>query len=404
VRRNSVGAIKLILLKCLFKEIGGRVKLQTESLIVSVLIILAGIGALEIGFSSSIFEIVAGVFASNALNLENLGWLEFLSNLGLLGLMFFAGLETDPELMRKYLYKSLFIGFCSYFFPLISIFYVTYYILSYSFEASLLIGIALSTTSLALVYPLLKEKRILRLPTGQILLAGAMVVDISSMLTMSFLFEGINVYNLFFSVALLLLLVKLPKWGERLFDRYAQNTIEFKTRFIIVMLIGLGFLSETVHINEAVLAFTTGIFFAEFMKKDFVTEKKIRALIFGFLAPFFFFKAGYSVKLSVISPKVIFLSLFLGTIAFVTKYIGTVYATANLFRGAVYKLAGLFFNLRLTFGIVASLFGLKAGIIDEETYVSLLLIIVATSLISSIISNRLPREVEEDILGDIFRI
>ncbi len=379
-------------------------KLQTESLIVSILIILAGIGALEIGFSSSIFEIVAGVFASNVIKLGSLNWIDFLSNLGLLGLMFFAGLETDPELMRKHLWKSLFIGFCSYFFPLVSIFYVTHYILNYSFEASILIGIALSTTSLALVYPLLKEKKLLELPAGQILLAGAMVVDISSMLTMSYLFEGINIYNIIFSIALLLLLVRLPKWGEWLFERYAGNQIEFRTRFIIVVLIALGFLSETVHINEAVLAFTAGIFFAEFFRKDAQTEKKIRAIIFGFLAPFFFFKAGYSVKLSVLSPKVVFLSLFLGTVAFTTKYIGTVYATANLFKSAVYKLAGLFFNMRLTFGIVASLFGLKSGLIDEETYVSLLLIIITTSVISSIVSNRMPHEVEEDLLEDIFKI
>ena len=53
---------------------------------------------------------------------------------------------------------------------------------------------------------------------------------------------------------------------------------------------------------------------------------------------------------------------------------------------------------------MASLFGLKTGIIDEETYVALLLIIVTTSVVSSVISNRLPREVEEDILGEIFKI
>lgn len=379
-------------------------KLQTESLIVSVLIIMAGVGALELGFSSSIFEILGGVFASNVLELGELRWIDFLSNLGLLGLMFFAGLETDPELMKKHFLKSLFIGFSSFFFPLISVFYVSHHILHYSFEAALLIGIALSTTSLALVYPLLKEKGLLQKTTGQVLLAAAMVVDISSMMTMSFLFEGINIYNLLFSVALVLLLVRLPRWGERLFERYSGNQIEFKTRFILLVLVALGFLSDTVHINEAVLAFTTGIFFAELFRKDHVIEKKVRAIIFGFLAPFFFFKAGYSVKLSVVSWKVIFLALFLGTIAFVTKYVGTIYATANLFRGAVYKLAGLFFNMRLTFGIVASVFGLKSGIIDEETYVALLLIIVATSLIASVISNRLPHEVEEDILEDIFKI
>ncbi|WP_457678798.1 cation:proton antiporter [Thermovibrio sp.] len=379
-------------------------KVQTEGLIVSILIILAGVGALEVGFSSSILEILAGTFASNFLELGELSWIDFLSNLGLLGLMFFAGLETDPELLRKHFLKSLFIGFSSYFFPLVSVFYFAHHVLGYSFEAAVLIGVALSTTSLALVYPLLKEKGLLSSPTGQILLAGAMVVDISSMLTMSFLFEGVNAYNLVFTVALLLLLVRLPKWGERLFERYKGNQIEFKTRFIIIVLIALGFLSERVHVNEAVLAFTTGIFFAELFRKDHAIEKKIRALIFGFLAPFFFFKAGYSVKLSVISLKVVFLALFLGSIAFITKYLGTVYATANLFKSAVYKLAGLFFNMRLTFGIVASIFGLKSGLIDEETYVALLLIIVLTSLISSLISNRLPHETDEDLLEDILKL
>ncbi len=379
-------------------------KLQTESLIVSVLIILAGIGALELGFSSAIFEILAGTVASNLLKLGELNWIDFLSNLGLLGLMFFAGLETDPDLMKKHFLKSLFIGFSSFFFPLVSIFYLSHHILGYSFEGALLIGIALSTTSLALVYPLLKEKGLLKHPTGQVLLSAAMVVDIASMMALSFLFEGINIYNILFSIALILLLVRLPKWGEKLFNRYAGNQIEFKTRFILLVLIALGFLSETVHINEAVLAFTTGIFFAELFRKDYTIEKKIRAIMFGFLAPFFFFKAGYSVKLSVVNLKVILLSLLLGTVAFVTKYIGTVYATANLFRGTVYKLAGLFFNMRLTFGIVASLFGLKSGLVDEETYVSLLIIIVSTSLISSVISHRMPHEVEEDILEDIFKI
>jgi len=380
------------------------VNVQTESLIVGVLIIVAGVVSLEIGFSSAIVEIVAGVTASNLIDLGELEWLDFLSNLGLLGLMFFAGLEADPELMRRNLLKSLFIGFSSYFFPLISVFYVSHYLLSYSFEASLLIAIALSTTSLALVYPLLKEKRLLSQPTGQILLASAMVVDISSMLTMSFLFEGVNPYNIVFSVALLLLLFRLPKLGERLFNRYAGNHIEFKTRFIIVLLITLGFLSDTVRINEAVLAFAAGMFFAEFFRKDNITEKKVRALIFGFLAPFFFFSAGYSVDLSTVTGRVIFLAVALGLVAFTTKYIGTVYATANLFRSLVYKLAGLFFNMRLTFGIVASIFGLKSGLIDEETYIALLIVIVATSLVSSVISRQIPHEAGEDILEDILKL
>jgi len=229
-------------------------------------------------------------------------------------------------------------------------------------------------------------------------------VDISSMLTMSFLFEGINFYNVLFSVVLFLLLVRLPKWGEALFSRYSGNQIEFKIRFILLVLVAISFFSETVKINEAVLAFATGILFAELFRKDVLTEKKMRAIVFGFLAPFFFFKAGYSVQISKVNLKVLLLSAFLGLVAFATKYLGTVYATINIFRGTVYKLAGLFFNMRLTFGIVASMFGLSSGIIEEETYVALLIVIITTSVVASVISNRFPKEVEDDILEDIFRL
>lgn len=375
-------------------------KLEIESLVVVGLIIIAAVLALEISFSPAIFEIIAGTIAANFFHMSDLKWAEFLANIGLLGLMFFAGLESDIELLKKNFLKALFIGLSSFLIPFVSIFLITKFIFLYSLKASLLISIALSTTSLALVYPLLKDKNMLHLNSGQTLLAGAMVVDIVSMFSLSFVFEGINLENILFLLVLLVIMFILPKFGEKLFLRYKGNHIEFPVRFIIAILIAIGFLSKEIHINEAVLAFALGIFFSEFLRENEMLEKKLRAVIFGFVAPFFFFKAGYSIKLDVINIKIIFLSIILGSIAFGTKYIATVIATKPFFKKTVYKIAGLFFNMRLTFGIVASVFGLQFKVIDINTYVALLLIIISTSLIASILMKRIPSEITEEELED----
>jgi len=375
-------------------------KLEIESLIVILFIIAAGIIALEIGFSSAIFEIIAGSIAVNFFHMSDLKWAEFLANIGLLGLMFFAGLESDIQILKKNFLKAFFIGISSFLLPLISIFLITKFLFDYPLKSSLLISVALSTTSLALVYPLLKDKKMLKLPSGQTLLAGAMVVDIVSMFTLSFIFEGINLSNILFLLGLLIVMFLLPKIGEKLFKRYLHNNIEFPIRFIIAILIAIGFLSKEIHINEAVLAFALGIFFSEFFRQNDMLEKKLRAIIFGFVAPFFFFKAGYSIKLENINFHIITLSFVLGSVAFATKYIATVIATKPFFKKTVYKIAGLFFNMRLTFGIVASIFGLEYKVIDTDTYTALLLIIVSTSLIASFLMKKLPAEIKEEELED----
>lgn len=59
-----------------------------ESVIPALLVILAGIVAIEIGISTAILEIIAGVFGANFLGLSEIPWLEFLANFGLLGIMY----------------------------------------------------------------------------------------------------------------------------------------------------------------------------------------------------------------------------------------------------------------------------------------------------------------------------
>lgn len=363
-----------------------------ESVITALLVILAGVAAIEMGISTAILEIIAGVFGANFLGLSEIPWLEFLANFGLLGIMFFAGFEANGKLLKKYWARSVSIGAVSYLTPFVIVLLVCLFILNFSVESSLLIAIGMSTTSLALVYPVLKEKGALAKGSGQIFLTSAMVVDIASMLSLSLIFGGFNIYTIVFILAIGLSLWILPKFGKWLFSRYECGVTQFKVRFIFLVLLSLAFFSEKAGVHAAVLAFVAGFIFSELLEEHQILEEKLRGVIFGFLAPLFFLKAGMAIDLKAIDTIVlVYIGLF-SLVAFFSKYFGTLCAV-NYFKIGSAKFAGFLFNFRLSFGIIVAIFGFQAGLISSKIYIALIAVILFTSIISSFFLKIFPHEV-----------
>ena len=116
-----------------------------------------------------------------------MGWVRFLANFGMLGLMFMAGFEVDVRRLRTTWRASVTIGVLSLAFPMAGVFATAYFFFGLPLMAAGLVAIALSTTSLALVYHALKERSLLGESTGQVLLASASVVDVLSMVSLSLL-------------------------------------------------------------------------------------------------------------------------------------------------------------------------------------------------------------------------
>lgn len=363
-----------------------------DSFLVALLVIIAGIISIEAGISTAIFEILAGVIGANVLGIESVDWLNFLANFGLLGIMFFAGFETNGEMIKKYYKKSLSIGLASYIVPFALIFVLAFLIFNLELRSSFLIGIAMSTTSLALVYPLLKERGILNRKNGQILLTSAMVVDILSMLSLSLIFGGFGRYTIIFIIAILVSLYLLPRLGRWLFSRYESGITQFKVRFILLVLLALGFFSEKAGVHAAILAFVAGFVFSELLEEHEVLEEKLRGLVFGFLAPLFFLKAGLAVNLSLINMNTLFLVCLLTIVAFIGKFFGTFYVTKKYLKKTA-KFAGFLFNFRLSFGIIVAIFGLSTGLINESFYIAIITTIILTSLISSAFLKIIPHEI-----------
>ncbi|MCD6341236.1 MAG: cation:proton antiporter [Thaumarchaeota archaeon] len=355
-----------------------------------LLIVISGVLSLELGLSTAILEIMAGVIGGNLFEIGSLTWIDFMSNYGILGLMFLAGLEVDKDELKRNAKESLIIASSSYFIPFILIFAVTIPILGFDLRKSAIVGIALSTTSLALLYPILREKGLLNLELGHVILASAMLIDIWSMISLTVIFAAVNFFTAIFFVVLVFFMWYAPKLGRWLFARYRENLSEIELKFLLLILLALVFFAERVMVSEAVLAFMMGFLFSEVLEEHGALVDKLKGIVFAFFSPIFFFKAGSYMKFSIMNSTSLLLAALLLPLAFFSKYYSSKIAFRKLRGGAksLSKFVGVVFNFRLTFGIISALFGLKAGIISNETYTAIITVIIISALISSLLTKK----------------
>jgi Kef-type K+ transport system membrane component KefB len=153
----------------------GAVKMKANliPLIVGLLVFISSLLSLEIGLSVAIIEIVLGVIAGN-LGLRPEDWMLYLAGFGGIILTFLAGAEIDTKLMKERFRESLLIGTASFLTPFLAASLFTYYAVGWSLSASLITGITLSETSIAVVYSVLVETNLLRTRTGKMIMAATL--------------------------------------------------------------------------------------------------------------------------------------------------------------------------------------------------------------------------------------
>ena len=358
-----------------------------NELIIPLLILIFGIISLEIGLAAPILEIIAGLVGMNVFQLSNVPWMDFMANFGILGLMFFAGLEVDKDVLRRNAGKGAVLGSASYLIPFAIISSASLALLSCNLKTAALIGISLSTTSVALVYPVLKDLKLLNSEVGQTIFTGSVIVDVLSMISLTIIFGSITHWTIIFLILTLLFMYHAPRIGRLLFRRYKGNLAEIELKFLFLIMISLIFFSDRIGVEKAILAFILGFLFSEILEEHRELTEKLRGVVFGFMSPIFFFKAGSLVKLSEMSVYVIILTATFLSIAFIAKYLSARLVFLRLAPewGGWSRLAGAILNFRLTFGLISAIFGLQHRILTSEIYTAIIVIIIATSLISSMI-------------------
>lgn len=347
-------------------------------------------------FSVALTEIVVGVVAqllvgalvgSRYLGSDE-GWVTFLAGVGSIVLTFLAGAELDPEAFRKSWKEATVLGLAGFFAPFLGVAAIAYFALGWSAQPAWLAGVALSTTSVAVVYAVLLELGLNQTPYGKLILAACFINDLATVIALGLLFAPFGFRTLLFVMGLTLGLWLLLKTTGPFFRRYGGRTSELEAKFLLFALFLLGGLAVWGG-SEAVLpAYLIGMVLAGTVGRDHALVRRLRTLTFGFLTPFYFIRAGSLVQVpALLGSFTVFLAL-LGA-KMLTKFAG-VFPVTRRYRyprqESMYTT--LLMSTGLTFGTISSLYGLSHGIINQAQYSLLVAAVIASAVVPTWIANR----------------
>jgi len=355
-------------------------------LALAALMFLASLVSVETAISVTIIEILAGVLGGNFLGLHTTPWVDFLAGFASVLLTFLAGTEVDPDVLRSKFKESMLIGVFSFLVPFIAAFVYTYYVAGWSFQAAEIAGVALSTTSLAVIYAVLVETGLTNTELGKILMAACFITDMGTVLALSVLFAEFSVMTLLFLVGSVLILILAPKLMPAILARYGKRVVEPEIRFLFLLLAGFMYLGSIGASHAVLPAFILGLVLSRTMSRNQDMTKKLRVISFSILTPFFFLKAGMNVSLPGIYANFGLLAVLL-IVKLIAKTIG-VYPFARAFvkRDSIYTT--LLMSTGLTFGTISSMFGLQKGYINSTQFSLLVTAVVLSAVIPTLVATR----------------
>jgi len=347
--------------------------------------------------SNALMEITVGVAAGAAatgwFGPEALGakepWLVFVASSGAVLLTFLAGAELDPGTLRTRWQEVLGVGLVSFAAPFLGCAAIAHFALGWSMPASWLAGIALSTTSMAVVYAVMLETGLNRTEFGKGILGACFVTDLGTVLALGLLFAPFTWRTAVFVVVCALAFVLLPRVTPRLVNHYANRTAAFRTKWVLFILFGLGALALWAG-SEAVLpAYIAGMLLSKDFAQDHQFVRRLRTLTIGFLSPFYFLRAGSLVSVPALAAApLVFLALLGGKIA--TKVFGLL-PIVGAFRQDPKErwYYTLLMSTGLTFGTISALFGLTHGIVTQEQYSHLVAVVIGSAVVPTLVAGAL---------------
>ncbi len=351
---------------------------------------LAGHISARLGQPSVLGKIIVGIILGPAL----LGWvhdtelLTVFSQIGVLLLMFLAGLETDLKEMNKNMKAAVFVALGGIILPLALGFAGAQYY-GMSTGESIFIGLLLSATSVSISVQALRELGWLNSKEGSTLLGAAVIDDIVVVIliavAMSFFAGSDTNIGLLIGKKILffIVLIVLAKWFIphfiRLFTKFKVTESILSAGLIICF--GLSYFAEVLGIAGIIGAFFAGIAIAQTEYRKEI-EHKVEPIAYGVFVPFFFVSIGLAVSFEGIGSQIGFILVF-SIIAILSKFLGS---------GLGARLAG--FNTKSSMGVGAGMIsrgevalilaamGLESGLLPATYYTSIIIVIIVTTIVT----------------------
>ena len=352
--------------------------------------------------------ILAGVlFGPHGLNLlANDKSFELLGKVGILYIMFLAGLDLDLKEFKENKYKSIFFGFFTFIFPLSIGFPICHYVLGFSVQTSLLTAAMFSTHTLV-SYPIVSNMHLSRNKAVTTTIGGTIFTDTAVLLILAFVLDQNNgnghsawawmLLSLVLFLAIMFFVIpKISAWFFKKFENEKQSHFIYALSIMFFA----AFIAELAGLEAIIGAFLAGLVMNRFIPHSSALMNRIEFIGNSLFIPFFLISVGMMVNLSILLQgfNTIIVALTLSVVAIVGKWLAA-FVTQKTFRFSKAQrnvILGLSSShAAATLAIILA--GFQASIIDETILNGTIILILITCIFSSFVTQKAASKlVKED--------
>lgn len=373
----------------------------------------------KVRISTAIVELILGIaFSAILISLaisftgEGHEWLGFLGGLGSLAITFLAGaaLRTGENSSLPWKLATR-ISVFSFALPFIAIFLTSYYIFDWGILVSLLMGVALAETSIAVTYVVLVQANMTKTPIGKIILTSTFVTNLFVVVALTLLLGYPNIINPYVIVLLISLVLAwwiLPRYIGPLLGQNASmipregHLGQREVMVILLILILFGLVAEFGAIIAVFPAYILGFILGPKLYekgKETLGLQRFRTITFALLSPIFFIGAGMKTSYEIILPSLFIIALLV-FIKIIAKYIPARLILNRLIKESSSPVeetkrevnyASWLLATGLTWGTIIAISGFSAGIINQVQFSILEMVVILSAIIPSVIAEKFYR-------------
>lgn len=381
---------------------------QNPVLVFSVIlfiILLSPIMLRKLKIPAIIGLIISGVvIGPHGINLlEQNSAVKLFSTIGLLYIMFIAGLELDLKEFQHNKNKSLVFGFLTFTVPLLFGFPVCYYLLGYNFTASLLISSMFSTHTMV-SYPIVSKFGISKNEAVAITVGGTILTDTAVLILLAIILSSTSgglgpafwiqlIASLaVFSGIMFYIIPKITAWFfQRLESEKTSHYI-----FVLSVVFFSAFLAELAGVEPIIGAFVAGLALNKLIPYSSALMNRIEFIGNSIFIPIFLISVGMLIDMSVLlnGPAAVIIAVTLSVVAIIGKWLAAS-ATSSLFRYTKDQ-RNLIFGLSSSHAaatLAVILVGFQTGIIDENALNGTILLILVTCLTATLVTENTSRKI-----------
>lgn len=329
--------------------------------------------------------------------------IELFSTIGLLYIMFIAGLELDMNEFKSNRNKSLLFGFFTFIIPLTIGFPVCYYFLDYDFNASFLTASMFATHTLV-AYPIVSKLGISKNQAVAITVGGTILTDTAVLIILAVIMGNTNgnlnaefwlrlgISLAIFTAIMFLIIPRIAKW----FFRKLESEKHSHYIFVLSIVFLAAFLAEVAGVEPIIGAFVAGLALNKLIPHSSALMNRIEFIGNALFIPFFLISVGMHVDMSVIlsGPTALIVAGTLSAVALFSKWF------AALFTQLIFKYSTA--QRQLIFGLSSAhaaatlaviLVGYEAKILDENILNGTIILILITCIVASFVTEKAAKKI-----------